>query len=92
MLSKLKVVYRSRSQRVASQGLLTTFSETLVSNLNTSSLHPRRRAREESTTSHTTRTGVTQISVKCCLEDNIYFFTKTGKGLGAGAKERMPVP
>jgi hypothetical protein len=71
---------------------LTTFSETLVSNLNTSSQHPRQRAREESTTSHTSRTGVIQISVKYCLEDNIYFFTKTGEGLGAGSKERMPVP
>jgi hypothetical protein len=64
----------------------------LVSNLNTSSLHPRRGAREESTTSHTTRIGVTQISVKCCLENNIYFFTKTGKVLGAGSKEWMLVP
>jgi hypothetical protein len=54
----------------------------LVSNLNTLSLHPRRGAREESTTSHTARTGVTQISVKCCLEDNIYFFTKIGKRPG----------
>ena len=94
MLSKLKVVYRSRSQRVASQGLLTTFSETLVSNLKTLSLHPRRGpgTKEESTTSHTTGTGVAQISVKCCLEDNNYFFTKTGEGLGAGSKEWMPVP
>jgi hypothetical protein len=78
----------------ASQGLLTTFSETLVSNLNTSSLHPRQGPDtwEESTTSHTAGTSVTQISVKCFLENNIYFFTKTGEGLGAGSKERMPVP
>jgi hypothetical protein len=47
---------------------------------------------EESTTLHTARTGITQISVKYCLEEYIYFFTKTGKGLGAGSKERMPVP
>jgi hypothetical protein len=46
---------------------------------------------EELTTSHTARTGITQISVKYCLKGNIYFFTKA-EGLGAGSKKRMPVP
>jgi hypothetical protein len=61
-----------------SQGLLTTFSGTLASNLNTSSMHPRRGAgtKEESTTSHTTGTGVAQISVKCSSKYDIYLFTK----------------
>ena len=43
-------------------------------------------------TSRTTGTGDTQISVKYFLVDNIYYFTKTGEGLRAGSKERMPVP
>jgi hypothetical protein len=43
-------------------------------------------------TSRTAGTCDTQISVKYCLVDNIYYFTKTGEGLGAGSKERMPVP
>jgi hypothetical protein len=46
--------------------LLTTFSDTLVSNLNTSSLHPRQGARYQggvnNITSRTARTGGTQIS------------------------------
>jgi hypothetical protein len=42
-------------------------------------------------TSRTAGTGDTQISVKYCLVNNMYYFTKTGEGLGAGSKERMPV-
>jgi hypothetical protein len=42
-------------------------------------------------TSHRAGTGDTQISVKYCLVDNIYYFTKTGEGLGASSKEWMPV-
>jgi hypothetical protein len=48
--------------------------------------------RKESTTSLTTGVGVTQISAKCSLEDNIYLFTKTWEGLGASSKEQMPAP
>jgi hypothetical protein len=41
-------------------------------------MHPRRGAgtKEESTTSHTTGTGVAQISVKCSSKYDIYLFTK----------------
>jgi hypothetical protein len=71
-----------------------TFSGTLASNLNTSSLHLRRGpgTKEESTTLHTTGTGVAQISVKCSSKDDIYLFTKTGEGLRASSKERTPTP
>jgi hypothetical protein len=61
-----------------------------VSSLDTSSLHPRRGAKYQGKL--TTRSSNTQISVKYCLIDNIYYFTKTGEGLGVGSKERMPVP
>ena len=68
----------------------------LVSNLDISSLHPKRGGQVlgglNTATSRTAGTGDTQISVKYCLVDNIYYFTKIGEGLGAGSKERMPVP
>jgi hypothetical protein len=41
-------------------------------------------------TSRTAGTGDTQISVKCCLVDNIYYFTKTGEGLGPVLKNGCP--
>jgi hypothetical protein len=60
----------------------------LVSSLDTSSLHPRRGARCQEKL--TTGSSNTQISVKYCLIDNIYYFTKTGEGLGAVLKNGCP--
>jgi hypothetical protein len=42
---------------------------------------------------HTAGTSDTQISVKYCLINNTQeYLTKIGKSLGAGSKERVPVP
>jgi hypothetical protein len=44
-------------------------------------------------TKHTARTSDTQISVKYCFINNTQeYLTKIGKSLGAGSKERVPVP
>jgi hypothetical protein len=45
MLPSYKLCTDPDPGEFASRGSLTTFSETLVSNLNTSSLHPKRGAR-----------------------------------------------
>jgi hypothetical protein len=62
----LKLCTDPDPDEAASRELLTTLSDTLVSNLDTSSLHPRRGARYQgrinNITSHTARTGGTQIS------------------------------
>jgi hypothetical protein len=68
----------------------------LVSNLDTSSLHPRRGqppGRVNNVTSHTAGTSDTQISIKHCLINNTQeYLSKIGKSLGADSKERVPVP
>jgi hypothetical protein len=77
----------------ASRELLTTLLDTLVSNLDASSPHPRRGpGTRGSQQCNIAETGDTQISVKYCLINEIYYLTKTGKDLGAGSKEQMPVP
>jgi hypothetical protein len=43
--------------------------------------------------SHTAETSDTQISIKHCFINNTQeYLTKIGKSLGAGSKERVPVP
>jgi hypothetical protein len=63
-----------------------------VPNLDTSSLHPRRGGGAGKGKS-TTGTSDAQISVKHCFINNTQkYLTKTGKSLGTGSKEQMPVP
>jgi hypothetical protein len=43
--------------------------------------------------SHTAGTSDTQLSIKHCFINNTQeYLTKTGKSMGAGSKERVPVP
>ena len=90
-LFKLKLCTDPGLGEAASRRPLTILSYTLVPNLDTSSLHPRRGARYQGKS--TTGTSNAQISVKHCFINNTQkYLTKIGKSLGASSKEQMPVP
>jgi hypothetical protein len=89
---KLKLCTDLGLGEAASRRPLTTLSDALESNLDTSSLHPRRGARYQGE-STAAGTSDAQISVKHYFINNTQkYLTKTGKSLGAGSKEQMPVP
>jgi hypothetical protein len=92
----LKAVYRSRSRRgslprIVDNSFKTRWYPTSTHQACIPGGGPGTRGTQHRT-SRTAGTGDTQTSVKYCLVDNIYYFTKTGEGLGAGSKEQMPVP
>jgi hypothetical protein len=90
-LFKLKLCTDPGLGEAASQRPLTILSYTLVPNLDTSTLHPKRGARYQGKS--TAGTDDAQISVKHCFINNTQkYLTKTGKSLGAGSEEQMPVP